>query len=195
MERQLNIAEQEELFKAECKLINLKYEYEGYTGTEKWAIVSELTEEELLEKYPDVITRYTPFVLLSIQVGEVIAEAHRNEDKYEKRAKRTIDMYEYEDDKSEVFHKELITPFLDPFEVREQERLEREKEIRHFSEIKKARKTLLMMKDVQRKRLLKNILFGMTSREIAKQEGVNYSTVDKSIAAAKRNFKKIFENL
>lgn len=63
MAKQLNITEQEELFSTECKLINLKYEYQGYTGTEKWAVVSELSEKELFEKYPDVISRYTPCVL------------------------------------------------------------------------------------------------------------------------------------
>ena len=46
---------QEELFAKDCKLMNLKYEYDGYTGTEKWAVVTELTEEELWDKYPDVI--------------------------------------------------------------------------------------------------------------------------------------------
>ena len=46
MAKQLNITEQEELFSTECKLINLKYEYQGYTGTEKWAVVSELSEKE-----------------------------------------------------------------------------------------------------------------------------------------------------
>ena len=49
MAKQLNITEQEELFSTECKLINLKYEYQGYTGTEKWAVVSELSEKELFE--------------------------------------------------------------------------------------------------------------------------------------------------
>ena len=49
---------QEELFIRDCKLMNLKYEYDGYTGTEKWAVVTELTEEELWDKYPDVIGRF-----------------------------------------------------------------------------------------------------------------------------------------
>ena len=46
---------QEELFARDCKLMNLKYEYDGYTGTEKWAVITELTEEELWDKYPDII--------------------------------------------------------------------------------------------------------------------------------------------
>lgn len=83
----LTLEQQELLFANDCKLINLRYEYHGYTGTEKWAIVTELAEEELWVKYPDVIRRYTPFILLSMAQGEVIDESCRNNDKYEKRAK------------------------------------------------------------------------------------------------------------
>lgn len=89
----LTLTEQEELFAKDCKLINLRYEYINYKGKEKWAVVTELTEKELREKYPDIIKRYTPFVLLSMAQGEVINEADRNDDKYEKRAKRTLDVY------------------------------------------------------------------------------------------------------
>ncbi len=46
-----------EHFQSECKFINLKYEYEGYTGEEQWAIITELSEKELFEKYPDIISR------------------------------------------------------------------------------------------------------------------------------------------
>ena len=57
MTNKLTLTEQEELFAKDCKRINLKYEYDGYTGTEKWAIITELTEEELWDKYPDIIGR------------------------------------------------------------------------------------------------------------------------------------------
>lgn len=49
----LTLEQQELLFANDCKLINLRYEYHGYTGTEKWAIVTELAEEELWVKYPE----------------------------------------------------------------------------------------------------------------------------------------------
>ena len=90
--KKLTVNEQEELFAQDCKLINLRYEYSGFTGTEKWAIITELSEEALWDKYPDVISRYTPFILLSMAQGEVISESHRNNDKYEKRSKRGIGM-------------------------------------------------------------------------------------------------------
>ena len=191
----LTLTEQEELFAKDCKLINLRYEYTNYTGKEKWAVVTELTEKELRKKYPDIIKRYTPFVLLSMAQGEVINEADRNDDKYEKRAKRTLDVYGYEDDISEQFHRELITPFADPFEQAEEERLEIEKEQLRRMEIEKVRKVLAMMKPIQKERLCKVVLLGLSSRKIAQEEGINYNAVDKSIKAAKKNFKKNYENL
>ena len=191
----LTLTEQEELFAKDCKLINLRYEYTNYTGKEKWAVVTELTEKELRDKYPDIIKRYTPFVLLSMAQGEVINESGRNDDKYEKRAKRTLDVYGYEDDISEQFHRELITPFADPFEQAEEEWLEIDKEQLRRREIAKVRKVLAMMKPIQKERLCKAVLLGLSSRKIAQDEGVNYSAVDKSIAAAIKNFKKYYENL
>lgn len=90
MKNKLTLTEQEELFVKDCKLINLKYEYNGYTGAERWAIITELSVKELWEKYPLVIERYSPFVHLSIAQGEVIDDANRNEDKYAKRSSRTL---------------------------------------------------------------------------------------------------------
>ena len=62
-------------------------------------------------------------------------------------------------------------------------------------EIRKARIALSMLQPLQRERLMKNVCCGLSSRVIAKQEGVYYSSVDKSIAAAKKNFIKFYENL
>ena len=67
----LTLEQQELLFANDCKLINLRYEYHGYTGTEKWAIVTELAEEELWVKYPDVIRQFCynrPFLRAGVTV-------------------------------------------------------------------------------------------------------------------------------
>ena len=195
MTNKLTLAEQEELFAKDCKLINLKYEYNGYTGDEKWAIITELSVKELWEKYPLIIERYSPFVHLSIAQGEVIDDANRNEDKYAKRSSRTLDCYGYDDEMSSQFHREFAIMFDDPFERAEEERLELEREELRQCEIRKARIALSMLQPLQRERLMKNVCCGLSSRVIAKQEGVYYSSVDKSIAAAKKNFIKFYENL
>lgn len=91
--------------------------------------------------------------------------------------------------------KELAIMFDDPFERAEEERLELEREELRQCEIRKARIALSMLQSLQRERLMKNVCCGLSSRAIAKQEGVYYSSVDKSIAAAKKNFIKFYENL
>ena len=111
----LSIKQQEILFSSECKVIDLRFEYVGYNGAEKYAIVTDLSKEELLAKYPDVICRYTPFVLLSILHGEVIRDFHRNEDKFQKRDLRNHNLYGgYEDGISERSYREFITTYEDP---------------------------------------------------------------------------------
>ena len=50
--------------------MNLKYEYDGYTGTEKWAVITELTEEELWDKYPDIISRYLSLIHIQMCIRD-----------------------------------------------------------------------------------------------------------------------------
>lgn len=160
----------------------------GYTGT---ISTSWRSQNEGGDKLAHAVATQ----LLSMAQGEVISESHRNDDKYEKRSKRTIDMYGYEDDVFEQFHPKSITPFIDPFDKAEEEQIEEEKERLRQLELSKVRQALSMLQPVQRERLLKSVLLGISSRKIAKEEGINYSSVDKSIAAAIKNFKKFYENL
>ena len=105
---QLDVLKEE--FQNECKVINLKYEYEGYTGEEQWAIITELSEKELFEKYPDIISRYTPFVLLSVKQGEAVYEFRRNESKFYKRSLNNEDAFGYDDELIGIFHSEVVVP-------------------------------------------------------------------------------------
>lgn len=75
-------------FQEECKVINLRYEYDGYIGNEQWAIISELTEKEILEKYRPIVSDYIPFIVLTPAFGEVRDEYRRNEKKHYMRSVR-----------------------------------------------------------------------------------------------------------
>lgn len=105
---QLDVLKEE--FQNECKVINLKYEYEGYTGEEQWAIITELSEKELFEKYPDIISCYIPFVLLSVEQGKAVYEFRRNESKFYKRSLNNEDAFGYDDELIGIFHSEVIVP-------------------------------------------------------------------------------------
>ncbi len=103
------LTEQEELFAKDCMLINLLYEYSGFTGYEKWAIVTELSEKELKSKYPDAIRRYTPFVLLSVAQGEVITDYQNAEAKERMGKLRFGHPFDINDGEFEEHHPELST--------------------------------------------------------------------------------------
>ena len=133
--------------------------------------------------------------MMSVAQGEVIYESKRNDDKYEKRNKRTVDAYGYEDDISQLFHKELIVPYIDPIEAEENARLDKERKNQRTLEIVKVRKVLSMLQPIQKQRLLKHLIEGKSAREIAKEEGTYHSSVTKSINAAIKNFKKFYVNL
>ena len=110
MKNTYTATQQKELFAKDCKLINLKYEYTGYIEQEKWAIVSELSEQELFEKYPDEVKKYIPFVLLSVEQGKAIQAYNRNEDKYRKRQNNNSDAFGYDDGTTENMHSEVSVP-------------------------------------------------------------------------------------
>lgn len=183
-----------EQFKKDCKLIYLDREYNGFIGAQKWAIITDLSEEELKRKYFTSLDRYIPYVLLSKAQGEPILESIRNNHKHEMRNKRTTEPFDYDDELLPLFHSELIS-FIDPLEENDRliKRVKDENELDEL--IIKVKKSLSLMKAIQRDRLIKNVVRGLSSRKIAKEEGVNYSTVDKSIKAAKKNFRRIFEKL
>ena len=177
MTNKLTLAEQQELFVNDCKLINLQYEYSGYTGTEKWAIVTELSENELKSKYPDVIRRYTPFVLLSVAQGKVITEYQNVEAKERMRKLSYGHPFDINDGEFEEHHPEL---FVEDDTV-EQLCLEEEKQY-----IKKA---IDKLTGIQKRRIVAYYFEDKSIREIATAEGVNFSKVDRSINLALKKLK------
>jgi len=171
------ITARDEQFKAECKVIDLKYEYSGYTGTERFAVITELTEKEILEKYPEQIKPYIPFIILSPAFGEVRDEYRRNEKKHSARATRSVDAFSYDDEVMAAFHPELIE---DTFEQVLFERIDTER----------LWKAIEQLPPIQKSRLVKRYFKGMSARKIAQEEGVNHSKIDSSISAALKNLKK-----
>ena len=170
------------------KVINLKYEYEGYEGDEKWAIISELSEEELFGLYPDEMRRYSPFVLLSVEQGKVISDFKANEDKYRKRSINNEDYFGYSEGLTENLHTEAIVP--DFVEQRENEEY---CQMRETLKRQLFNKALASLTDKQRKYLLMRCLENKSAREIGKEEGVSHQVVDRHILAAICKFEKIFE--
>lgn len=168
----------EEQFKKECKVFDMKYEYKGYTGEEKWAIISELTEQEILEKYRSLVNGYMPFIVLSIAVGEARDEFRRNEKKHHMRAARSVDAYSFEDGETEMYHPELISGDF-------------ENQFLKNEEVRSLQEAIMMLKPIQKERVIKYYFEGKSTRQIAKEEGVSHQIVSRTLLYAIENLKKI----
>lgn len=166
-----------EQFKQECKIINLKYEYPGYKGNVQWAIITDLSENELLLRYPNEIESFRPFICIPLSQGEVFDEFNRNEDKFQKRNKNNGHIFDLADGEFEIHHKELAVNDLEDRIVLNFERLE-------------LKSAINKLKPTQKQRLFKYYFMGKTIRQIAKEEGVNISAVNKSILSALENLRK-----
>ncbi|MEE1138731.1 MAG: sigma-70 family RNA polymerase sigma factor [Acutalibacteraceae bacterium] len=163
------------------KVINLKYEYPGYKGNVCWAIVSELTEEELLAKYPNEMNKYLPFICLSLSQGKILEEGTKYENKCKMRTIRYHHGFDITDDDFENYHHELIGNDI------EDEMIRRE-------DAKIIQNALNSLKQTQKERLYKHFFCQMSYVEIAEDEGVSYTAVRLSIEKAKKNLKKFFGN-
>lgn len=178
-----------DLFNNKYKVINLKYEYEGYLGNEKWAIISELSEKELFEQYPDKMRRYVPFILLSVEQGEAISEYVKNEDKYRKRSFKNEDFFGYSEGLTESLHSEAVVPdFIEQQEMDEYYRKRDELKMQLFE------KAIASLTEKQRKYLIMRYVEKKTAVEIAKEEGISEQVVRKHSLTAIKKFEKIFED-
>lgn len=176
----LTLEQQELLFANDCKLINLRYEYHGYTGTEKWAIVTELAEEELWVKYPDVIRRYTPFILLSMAQGEVITEYQNYEARERMRKLRFGHAFDINDGEFEEHHPEFAVEynFLESITLQDN--------------IKRLRVAMESLNEKQKSRIIDYYFYEKTFEQIAVEDGVTKQSVDESIRTAIKKLKKFF---
>lgn len=167
-----------EAFQNECKVINLKYEYEEYSGKEQWAVISELTEEEILEKYKPLVQEYIPFLVLPPMYGEVRQQFRRNENKHYMIMVRGH-IYSLEEDLEEHHLEAAVEDCAAQVFAKEQSR-----------ELWKAINSL---NEIQRKRLIAYYFEGKTYREIADEEGVDHKAVVRSVAIALKNLRIFLE--
>lgn len=173
----------ERAFFAECEVVNLKYEYPGYTGTERFGIATELTENELREKYEMVLVQYSPYILLPYEFINIRKGFKQNNDKFEKRALNT-DAFGYSDEELAIYHPETIEPDFT-------EALFSDKEQNPYAPLYEA---LKLVTETQRTRIIEHILKGKSLREIARAEGKDKTSVCESYNNAIKKIKKFLEN-
>ncbi len=167
-------------FALECKAINLSYEYDGYTGEERYAIITALSETEMLDKYADILDYYAPYVLLTEEQGAAIIEHQNNEAKHRMRNLRSGHAFDINDGEFEEHHPEFAVceDIIEKIELQNQ--------------IRQLREAIATLPEVQKRRLVKYFFEGRTYKQIGAEEGVDYTSVRESIAVAIKKLKKFF---
>ena len=168
----------EEQFKNECEVVNLKYEYPGFTGEEKWAVITALSEKVLMERYAELLVVYAPYVILSPEHGEVWKCYHRNQKKHDMRRTRSESIFGFDEDTENV-HSEIITESMEDEYIRQQD-------------YKKLYEALSSLTATQRRRVEMYFFHSMPLRKIAEREGVGFTKIEKSITVALDKMKKFF---
>ena len=54
-------------------ILSIEKEYPGYTGTEKWMIITDLSEEEFAAIHPEQYSYWNEAVIMSTAMGAEIA--------------------------------------------------------------------------------------------------------------------------
>ena len=165
----------EEQFKQECLAISVSEEYPNYRGTEKWIIITDLSDEELIVRYESLIGEYSPYIRLTVEQGKAIILYRRNEDKHRKRKKLYESLLPDCDGEDEIHSNLTQVDFVSQLVMSDY--------IKNMLE--------QLPSEKQRNRIVLRYLFGFTAVEIAEMENVSSQAVDKSIHAGIIYLKKI----
>lgn len=163
------------------KIYNLKYEYQYFVGGNPIAVVSDLTEEQLLFTYPE-LQKKMPFVHFTKNQWEKvlfeISKFNKNEDKHRKRAERHGDVFGYRDGETELFMR-----CLDKNTVIN--------EVTDILEKEKLSKAFDCLNEKQARRIYLYYFKGFTYRQIADIEQVAEISIRESINGGINKLKKL----
>ena len=152
------------------ELISLEVEYPGIQGGCRWAVVTDLSNDELFQKYGEELAMYKPLLLITKEQAEAFKEYHRNDKKHEMRELRCHDPRGYLEGFEWSQHAvNIISSGLEMDDVLNAVYLK-------FA--------FQQLSRIQQLRVELYFFLELTEEEIAKLEGVSHQAVHKSIAEA-----------
>ncbi len=152
------------------ELINLEVEYPGIQGGCRWAVATDLSNEELFQKYGEELAMYKPLLLISTEQAQVFKDYNRNEEKHKKRELRCHDPrgylegYEWSQRAMNVISSGL--------------------EINDVLNAVYLKVAFRQLSRIQQIRLSLYFFLELTEEQIAELEGISQQAVHKSIASA-----------
>ncbi len=165
----------------EYELVNLEIEYPGIQGGVKWAVITDLPEELIKERYEEELKKYWPYIVLPVEQGAAFKDFHRNEHKHEMRSIRHHDALDFQDE----------IPFVQGYGNlvgrKSKAKLEEEGIVDHVL----LKYALAQLSDKQRRRCYMYFFCDMGEEEIARIEGVSHQAVHDTLSSAVRLLRKV----
>lgn len=153
--------------KKEYRLVDLRKEYPGYTGDEVWMIVTDLTEEQLMD-ISEIREIMHLAVVVSTEAGYVMRQFENSEKKHRKRRASEISLNNLTDDMDFlVTDSGFESGWL--YEVIE------------------------MLPEKQKRRILDRYINGLTIKEIAEADECDRRAVSRSIRKGMNMLRTILE--
>jgi RNA polymerase sigma factor (sigma-70 family) len=162
-----------EEFTKYCKFLNCNEEYPGWTGEEKYIIISDMSEMEIRTRFGQIAEALSPFICMSRKCGEAVTGFATNIRKAQRHGSVTVDI-DCTDDFENLYESLQVSDFTADYWDRQIVC----DAISHLSE-------------VQQRRIRMRYFDDMKLSDIAEHEGVSVEAVSLSIDSAIEKMKKI----
>ncbi len=175
--KHVELSAHEDLFRRACRIVDLKEEYPGYTGRERWLIVTEADETEVRLRWPEEADRYSPYLLMTERMAAPILDSARLERAWARRRK---DHFEYSLDLME--QEEIARASAAYWQPSAEETYLTDQMGETMRRIADS------LPEPRRRRFCKRFWEGKTLAEISAEEGVSISSVAESVRLARQSF-------
>ena len=155
--------------------------YESYIGKEKWILVSEKSEDDLIDEFGPELNAFSPWVLITVEQFSAMVEWQRNEKKHIRRSYMQTYYYGVDDNYCEKL-------------LGEERAKGTSVEDHVFFDTQGCLNCLEKLTDIQRKRVISHILDEMSFRDIAKEEGKSYTAIKESVNYGIKKIKKYYQD-
>lgn len=159
-------------------VIDLTLEYENWTGTERYAVVSDLEQSYVESTFASELESYAPYIFMGSSFLDIRRDFKNNDKKFEMRMLRDTTTFDYDSGLFEQEYPEIALPDFS----------------KELCEMIDFEKTLSCLTFIEKKRIIQFCKHQFTISEIAEEEGISKASASRTIARAIKKI-KIFLNL
>ncbi len=179
------MASETKSFNKSYSVISLPYEYKGYQGKIRYAIVTDLTEDELISLYADEIEQYRPFVIITREMRLAMRIYDRNENKHRMRQARG----------ERLINDELDYSCIYLYLIADDEQTVLESKCDSEKIIELCKQAMLTLDPKEYDCLVRHFIEGTSIRVMAREDNVNKNTILHLCKISSQKFIEAYRNL